>query len=231
MDVDEITGNTSNETLVDADEPELDQIDSNSDESDDSTNLAIDTSSNSNRPQHFNNRSAKRLHTNVLKILNYMQSHMKISLASFLYALFYGDKNLRANPKAKRARSKLVNDPYFATIITNMMQPPRTSSKGKRARNAHTTIAAVSLRILKQALKAELDDFAGSVYMHPSNVDSFSADDWDAPTVNSLSKDALSKAPRLCDLLLTISAPESAMASTSNGSSDRNFKVFLMSML
>jgi hypothetical protein len=227
---DELAGNTSNLTLVNSDELTLyeNDIDINSETSSEpgharSESPESDTNNSARRRHATHTRSSKGFRTKMLSVLDYIQSRMKMSLATFLYALFYGDSELRAHPAAKRARSKLVNDPLFASIITNMMHPPRTASKGKRARKAHMTIAGISLRILKQALKTELDGFTESVYMHPSDIDSFSAEDWDNPTVDSLSKDALLKAPQLCDLLSSISTPEFR-----NGCSDQNSKVFFI---
>jgi hypothetical protein len=144
-------------------------------------------------------RQAKRS-TKVLGVLDYLQS-INLSLAEFLYALFYGDEGLRNNRQAIIARKNFSSDPLLAATLENMLNPPRRKSKGSRADTIRHVLRSFTFNSVAETLETELDRFAAS---QPNNRDDTAAllnDVASTQTLGSILEDLKKNSPWLLLLL------------------------------
>jgi hypothetical protein len=99
----------------------------------------------------------------------------KLSLPAFLFALAYGNSDLRNDARIKKARKCLVRDPQFEVIIKNLLFPPRTKAKGRRAKGGFLVLEDFALGLVKRRFRRELDRFGGT--QRPQDILS-DCDDW-----------------------------------------------------
>jgi hypothetical protein len=145
----------------------------------------------------------------------------KLSLPSFLFALAYGNTDLRNDSRIKKARRSLVRDPHFEITIKNLLFPPRTKAKGRRAKGGYLVLEDFALGLVKRRFRRELDQFG--VTQRPrdilSDCDDWIDDDSDATSVplddansKSFAKDIQANidkhAPALYQFLSWLSKPK-----------------------
>lgn len=144
----------------------------------------------------------------VLDTLEFMDEK-GLRLDILLDSVFYGDQKLRNNQPAKRARGQLTRSKDFPSIIKHLFEPPRTASKGRRAKSGSSVLSEIALEHLGSVLSLELEDFAHILYMHPNEENTFFHADSTETILKDISVQAARCAPMLSSLLASISEPES----------------------
>src|ERR1700761_3347551 len=136
----------------------------------------------------------------VKDTLNFMRSK-SLNLDDFLYAVFYGDSELRSDIDAKKARNELSQSPHFAKFLRNFYRPPRTKSKGSKAKESAKVYLGVAKGVLERQLTAELDDCGSILWMHPAESHDLCAEGATETLFEDIRKQAPTRAPTLTSLL------------------------------
>lgn len=155
--------------------------------------------------QHVLNTRASSLY-----ILDCMREK-RLKLGDFLFAIIYGDPELRANAKAKSARRALNTSAHFPTILQCLLKSPRTKSKGRRARVSSKIVAKVTEESVITELSAELESLAHIAHMDSDDNLEFCDVNSDEDVVDKIFSQTAVLAPRLTRILSSISAPETGV--------------------
>lgn len=132
----------------------------------------------------------------------------RLDLGTFMHYLFYGEDSLRADLHAKSCRYSLTSSEHFSTIMTHLLQPPRTHAKGSRAQASRKIVSKAAQDSLVKELLGELDSFAHILHMNSDdNLDFYAVDAEETGLADLLSQSTM-LAPRLTQILSEISAPE-----------------------
>ncbi|KAJ8454311.1 hypothetical protein ONZ45_g19356 [Pleurotus djamor] len=89
----------------------------------------------------------------VLETLNLLKGH-GLDLATFLYAISWGDPECRSDATVKQVRTNLMQSRELMAILRNWNRPPRTGSKGRRAAGA----SAVFEEFMGEYVRGKIDE-------------------------------------------------------------------------
>lgn len=95
----------------------------------------------------------------VVKILEFMERE-SIDLPLFLDAISWGDADCISNDKIKYARTALMGSRQLPDILKRWHKPPRTKSKGQRAKGGHDPLEKFAIACVTEKIQKEMDDAA-----------------------------------------------------------------------
>jgi hypothetical protein len=80
-----------------------------------------------------------------------------MDVAGFLDALCWGNSLATADPTVRAARTSLTHSDRLATVVSNWLDPPRTSQGGSKAGGARSTLLPLVVRTVKEIISKEMD--------------------------------------------------------------------------
>ncbi|KAG9079741.1 hypothetical protein FS749_008276 [Ceratobasidium sp. UAMH 11750] len=85
---------------------------------------------------------------------------LEIDLGKLVWAVNYGNEASRDCATSLRARKTFIHGPHLIPTLHNIRQPPRHSSKGKRAAGAREALDCFALSVLGVTFRNEIRSYA-----------------------------------------------------------------------
>jgi hypothetical protein len=141
----------------------------------------------------------------IHNVLDALKTNGFTSGIDFLLPIFYGDKDLRADERAKTFRRRFTTDENLSTLLWNLLDPPRTKAKGAKASAGPEKLQTWAFEATQRVLRRELISFGTTLY--PDGLCSV-PEEADTHSLNeSVLKDMKRHSPMLLGLLSNISEP------------------------
>lgn len=141
------------------------ELSSGEDSLDDEPGYEDDTFSYSTSPNYLRTQSlgialgGQNLCQKVVKVLEVMERE-NIDLPLFLDAISWGDAECISNDKVRYARTALMGSKQLPGILRRWHKPPRTRSKGQRAKGGHENMEKFAIECMTEKIQKEMDDAA-----------------------------------------------------------------------
>lgn len=103
--------------------------------------------------------SGQNLCQKVVRVLETMERE-GIDLPLFLDAISWGDAECISNDRVRYARTALMGSRQLPGILKRWYNPPRTKSKGQRAKGGHDQMEKFAINCITAKIQKEMDDAA-----------------------------------------------------------------------
>ncbi|KAI9067173.1 hypothetical protein FKP32DRAFT_1564214 [Trametes sanguinea] len=154
----------------------------------------------------------------VLQVLGLLKKH-RVSFASFMDALFWGDEDCWLHPVIYNTRARFLQSEKFSELLWRWYSPPRSKrSKKSRSLGARNALEAFASKYMSQTLEKELRAIDPLVRAAPGTF--WRREELTGLSIPGLREKFKERAPRTWNLLISLATTPGQRARNTHKSCD-----------